>query len=78
MNAEESKSFETEAVEKLRDSLSTEEAMKQADSFAKMQAYETYEPVVEEISPAYKVKIDFQDEDTENAVSAAGSSVSTS
>ena len=52
--------------------------MKQADSFAKMQAYETYEPVVEEISPAYKVKIDFQDEDTENAVSAAGSSVSTS
>ena len=78
MNAEESKSFETEAVEKLRDSLSTEDAMKQADSFAKMQAYETYEPVVEEISPAYKVKIDFQDEDTENAVSAANSSVSTS
>ena len=75
MNAEESKSFETEAVEKLRDSLSTEEAMKQADSFARMQAYETYEPIVEGVSPAYKVKIDFQDEESgDSSVSSVSNS----
>ena len=75
MNAEESKSFESEAIEKLRESLSTEEAMKQADSFARMQAYETYEPIVEGVSPAYKVKIDFQDEESgDSSVSSVSNS----
>ncbi|MGN0363444.1 MAG: DUF4230 domain-containing protein [Bilifractor sp.] len=77
LTAEQNKEFEAEAVDKLTDSLSAEGPLKQADDFARMQAYETYEPIIEKVSPAYKVKIELQDT-SEEAVNASSGSVSAS
>jgi len=77
LTAEQNKEFESKAVDKLTDSLSAEGPLQQADDFARMQAYETYEPIIEKVSPAYKVKIAFQDTSGE-AVTSSSSAVSAS
>ncbi len=59
--AEDTKKIETEALLQLEEALSTDECFEEADRFAKLTAYETYQPIVEKVSPAYKVVIEFQD-----------------
>jgi len=58
--AEQQKKFEVSAKKKLESKLSEEACLKEADRFAKLSAYETYQPIVKTISPAYKVVIEFQ------------------
>ena len=60
LDAEKQKAFEVEANEKLEARLSETERLEEADRFAKLAAYETYQPIVKAISPAYKVVIEFQ------------------
>ncbi len=61
LNQEQHKQFETEAVQKLQEKLNERERFEEADRFAKLSAYETYQPVVKSVSPAYKVVIVFQE-----------------
>ncbi len=61
LSAEENKEFEEKAVTELQEKLSEEERFEEADRFAKLSAYETYQPLVSNISTAYKVVIDFQE-----------------
>ena len=60
MDAEQQKVFETKAKEELHAKLSEQECLEEADRFAKLSAYETYQPIVKAVSPAYKVVIEFQ------------------
>ena len=60
LDAEQQKAFEIEANEKLEARLSETERLEEADRFARLCAYETYQPIVRAISPAYKVVIEFQ------------------
>lgn len=57
---EQQKQFEMTAEEKLTEKLKEKERMEEADRFAKLSAYETYQPIVKAISPAYTVVIEFQ------------------
>lgn len=59
LTAEQQKEFEVSATEKLEGKLKEEACLKEADRFAKLSAYETYQPIVKTISPAYKVVIEF-------------------
>ncbi len=61
LTAEQNKAFESEAVSNLEEKLSEQECFDEADRFAKMSAYETYQPIVSSVSPAYKVVIEFQE-----------------
>lgn len=60
MDAEQQKEFQVTAQQLLTEKLSTEDCLTEADRFAKLSAYETYQPIIKKISPAYKVVIDFQ------------------
>lgn len=60
LDQEQQKEFETEAQEKLKEKLSMPECFEEADRFAKLTAYETYQPIVQAVSPAYKVVIEFK------------------
>ncbi len=71
LTAEQNKEFETKAVSLLKEELSKEECLEEADRFAKLSAYETYQPLVDTISTAYKVIIEFADETAENATDAS-------
>lgn len=57
---EQQKQFEITAEEKLTEKLKEKERMEEADRFAKLSAYETYQPIVKAISPVYTVVIEFQ------------------
>ncbi|OUM21747.1 DUF4230 domain-containing protein [Butyricicoccus porcorum] len=60
LDAEQQKEFEVTAEQELKTRLSEKECLEEADRFAKLSAYETYQPIVKTISPAYKVIIEFQ------------------
>lgn len=60
LTQEQQKAFEEEACKKLEEKLSEEERFKEADRFAKLSAYETYQPIVKAVLPAYKVVIEFK------------------
>lgn len=60
LDAEQNKQFEVEANEKLKARLNESERFEEADRFAKLAAYEIYQPIVRTISPVYKVVIEFQ------------------
>lgn len=60
LDAEQNKQFEVEANEKLKARLNESGRFEEADRFAKLAAYETYQPIVRAISPVYKVVIEFQ------------------
>lgn len=59
LTAEQEKAFETTAVEKLREKLSEDDCLKEADRFAKLSAYEMYLPIIKNVSPAYGVVVEF-------------------
>lgn len=61
MNAEQQKKFETEAKDKLYTELSSTENMNTADEFAILSVTNVFQPVIESVSPAYKLKVEFQD-----------------
>lgn len=60
LTMEQQKEFETSAVEKLKARLGEDDCLAEADRFAKLVAYETYQPVVSSVSPMYKVVVEFQ------------------
>ena len=60
MDVEQQKEFEVTANEELKTKLSESECFEEADRFAKLSAYEVFQPIISEISPAYKIVIDFQ------------------
>ena len=60
LTVEQQKEFEVEAKRKLEEKLSEKDCFDDADRFAKVAAYELYQPIVRTVSPAYKVVIDFQ------------------
>lgn len=60
MDVEQQQEFEVTASEELKAKLSESECLKEADRFAKLSAYEVFQPIIREISPAYKIVIDFQ------------------
>lgn len=57
MTAEEQKEFETAAVNKLTERLNESDCFEEAGRLAKLSILELLQPVVEEVSPAYKVDI---------------------
>ena len=61
LTAEQQQEFEVKAKEELGTKLDEEERYTQADRFAKLSAFEIYQPLVKTVSPAYKVVIEFQD-----------------
>lgn len=60
LTVEQQKEFEVEAKQKLTEKLGEKDCLADADRFAKLAAYELYQPMIRTISPAYKVVIDFQ------------------
>ena len=60
LDAEQQKAFEVSANEKLDAKLRESQRFAEADRFAKLSAYETYQPIIKAVSPAYKVIIEFQ------------------
>ena len=61
MTAEQQKTFEIEAKNKLTARLNEQDSFERAVKFAKLSAYELYQPVVSAVSPAYKVAIIIDD-----------------
>ena len=57
MTADEIKTFENAAIVKLTARLNEDDCFEKAVRFARLSAYELYQPVVSSISPAYKVTI---------------------
>lgn len=57
LNAEQQKEFETTAVNKLTDRLNQDDCFDKAARYAKLSATELFQPVVEDVSPAYKVSV---------------------
>lgn len=57
LTPEQTQQFEVEAVEKLNTRLNEQDCFATAERFAKLTAYELYQPLVSSISPAYKVEI---------------------
>ena len=57
MTADEIKTFENAAIVKLTARLNEDDCFEKAVRFARLSAYELYQPVVNSISPAYKVTI---------------------
>lgn len=57
LNAEQQKEFETTAVKKLTDRLKQDDCMDKAARYAKLSATELFQPVIEDVSPAYKVNV---------------------
>lgn len=60
LSAEQQKEFEIAAKEKLQERLSETERFQEADRFARLSAYEMYQPIVEAVSPAYRVAVEFK------------------
>lgn len=75
--AEQMKKFETKGTEQLKAVLGTEDSLSEADRFAKLTVTETLQPIVEEVSPVYRVQVEFQDDDTSNSTSTTSASSST-
>lgn len=72
--ADQMKKFETKGVEQLKIALSTKDSLSEADRFAKLTTTETLQPIVEEVSPVYRVQVEFQDDDASStSTSTAGS-----
>lgn len=61
MNADQQKKFETEAKDRLYTELSSDENMKTADEFAILSVTNVFQPIIESVSPAYKLKVEFQE-----------------
>lgn len=61
MDMKQNQEFEVTAKGQLTDKLSEAERFEEADRFAKLSAYETFQPIVKTVSPAYKVIIEFQE-----------------
>lgn len=57
LTAEQTQQFEMDAQEKLKEALSAQACYDEAVRFAKLSAYEVYQPVISAVSPAYKVNI---------------------
>lgn len=60
LSSEQQKTFESNAVELLKEKLNEADRFDEADRFAKLSAYETFQPLVKAVSPAYKVIIEFK------------------
>lgn len=58
MTADETKKVQSEAVKRLKASLSSDECFETAVRYTKLSATELFQPVVESVSPAYKVKVE--------------------
>ncbi|MBQ1447523.1 MAG: hypothetical protein IIZ14_09795, partial [Solobacterium sp.] len=63
LTPEEQKEFETAAITKLTARLNEQECFDTAVRFARLAAYELYQPVVSAVSPAYKVTIVVDDKE---------------
>ena len=63
LTPEEQKEFETAAVAKLTARLNEQECFDTAARFARLAAYELYQPVISAVSPAYKVTIVVDDKE---------------
>lgn len=57
LTAEEQQAFEVEARQKLQERLSQQDCYEEAVKFAKLSIHDLLEPVIESVSPAYKVEI---------------------
>ena len=60
LDAEQQKAFEVSAVEQLQTKLEVSDRFTEADRFARLAAYELYQPIVRAVSPIYQVIIEFQ------------------
>ena len=60
LDAEQQKAFEVSAVEQLQTKLEEPDRFTEADRFARLAAYELYQPIVRAVSPIYQVIIEFQ------------------
>lgn len=54
---EQRKEYEVKAIEQLTERLNEKDCFDKAERFAKLSAYEVYQPLVSSVSPAYKVEI---------------------
>ncbi|MEE8807494.1 MAG: DUF4230 domain-containing protein [Lactimicrobium sp.] len=57
MNAKQQKEFETTANEKLSDRLNQDDCFDKAARYTKLSATELFQPIIERVSPAYKINI---------------------
>lgn len=57
LTPEQHKAFEVEAIDKLTERLNEKDCFDTAERFTKLTAYELYQPLVNSLSPAYKVNI---------------------
>lgn len=57
MTADQQKKVEKEAVKRLKTELNKQECFDTAERYAKLSATELFQPVVESVSPAYKVNV---------------------
>ena len=60
LDAEQQKAFEVSAVEQLQTRLEETDRFTEADRFARLAAYELYQPIVRAVSPICQVIIEFQ------------------
>ena len=60
LDAEQQKTFEVSAVEQLQAKLEEADRFTEADRFARLAAYELYQPIVRAVSPICQVIIEFQ------------------
>ena len=61
MTAEETKVLENAVYDSMREKLSEQEILEEADRFARLKTWEIFQPLVTAVSPAYKVVIELQD-----------------
>ena len=59
LTAEQQTQIEKEVMEGMTEILSEDKYMKQADEFAKMKTWDTFQPLVSSVAPDYKLEIEF-------------------
>ena len=60
MTPEENQKVQSEARNKMQETLDEEDVISEADRFAKMSVWEIYQPIIDKVTTGYSLKVDFE------------------
>ena len=60
MTPEENQKVQSEARNKMQETLDEEDTISEADRFAKMSVWEIYQPIIDKVTTGYSLKVDFE------------------
>ena len=60
MTPEENQKVQSEARNKMQETLDEEDVISEADRFAKMSVWEIYQPIIDKVTTGYSLKVEFE------------------